>query len=178
MDILKKLFSEWDLETWANVLEVVGFAFAMGAFFLGLFIKSEINKLKTSYIFDKRIKKHIENLKKSASEFNQFLNDYDNNRHTIRTEFGNCLSELQDLIPKIGFRQGWKSRNLICFLKARRTKPFVIREIQTSPFFFWLLRYPKRVYQTNYDDVWIVYDRLIEIIRQLENIKQNKDKSL
>ncbi len=178
MDTLKKLFIEWDLETWANILEVVGFALVMGAFILGLFIKSEINKLKTSYIFDKRIKKHIENLKKSASEFNQFLNDYDNNRHTIRTEFGNCLSELQDLIPKIGFRQSWKSRNLVGFLKGRRTKPFVIRESQTSPFWFWALRYPKRIYQTNYDDVWIVYDRLIEIIRQLENIKQNKDKSL
>ena len=176
--MLKKLFIEWDLGTWADILGVTGFAFSMGTFILGLFIKSEINKLKTSYIFDKRIKKHIENLKKSASEFNQFLNDYDNNRHPIRTEFGNCLSELQDLTPKIGFRQGWKSRKLIFFLKCRRTKPFVVRETQTSAFWFWALRYPKRVYQTNYDDVWIVYDRLIEIIRQLENIKQNKDKSL
>lgn len=178
MEILKKLFLEWDLESWANVLEVVGSCFALGAFLIGLFIKSEINKLKTSYIFDKRIKKHIDNLKKSASEINQFLNNYDNNRHTIRTEFANCISELEDLIPKIGYRQSLKSRGLKSFLKGRRTRPFVVRQVQNSSFLFYITKYPKRLYQTTYDDVWIVYDSLIEIIRQLENIKQNKDKSL
>ena len=132
--MFKKLFFEWDLETWANVLEVVGFCFAIGAFVIGLFIKSEINKLKTSYIFDKRIKKHIDNLKKSASEINQFLNDYDNNRHNIRTEFANCISELQDLIPKIRYRQSLKSRRLISFMKSRRTRPFVVRLVQKSSF--------------------------------------------
>lgn len=178
MDILKNLFLEWDLETWANVLEVVGFCFAIGAFIIGLFIKSEINKLKTSYIFDKRIKKHIDNLQKSASEINQFLNDYNSNRREIRTEFANCISELEDLIPKISYRQSLKSRRLCSFLKGRRTRPFVIRQVQSSSFIFYITKYPKRFYQTTYDDVWIVYDSLIEIIRQLENIKQNKGKSL
>ena len=140
--------------------------------------RQEINKLKTSYIFDKRIKKHIDNLKKSASEINQFLNDYDNNRHNIRTEFANCISELQDLIPKIRYRQSLKSRRLISFMKSRRTRPFVVRLVQKSSFQFYITKYPRRLYQTTYDDVWIVYNGLIEIIRQLENIKQNKDKSL
>ena len=178
MDILKKLFIEWDLETWANILEIVGFCFAVGAFIMGLFIKSEINKLKTSYIFNKRIKKHIENLKNSASAINQYLNDYDNNRHTIRTEFANCVSELEDLIPKVGFGQSLKSRSLKSFLKSRRIRPFVVRQVQKSSFLFYITKYPKRFYQTSYDDVWNVYDSLNEIIRQLENLKQNKDKSL
>nr|WP_288836350.1 hypothetical protein [uncultured Flavobacterium sp.] len=178
MNILKKLFVEWDLETWANVLEVVGFISAMGAFIIGLFLKSEINKLKTGYIFDKRIKKHIDNLKVSASEINRCLNDYDNNRHLIRTEFGKCISELQDLIPKVSYGQSLKSRRLSSFLKSRRRRPFVVRYVQTSALLHFVSKYPKRFYQTNYDDVWIVYDRLVEIIRQMENIKQNKAKSL
>lgn len=178
MEIQKKVFAEWDLDTWANILGIISFIFAFGTFIIGLFIKSEINKLRTNYIFDKRIKKHIRNLETSASEINQLLNDYDTNRQLIRTEFGKCLSELQDLILKISFKQSWKSRKLICFLKGRRVKPFVVKKTHTSAICFWILRYPKRIYQTNYDDIWIVYDRLIEIIRQLENIKQNKDKSL
>ena len=178
MDIQKKLFSDWDIETWANVLGIVSFCFATGAFIIGLFIKSEINKLKTNYIFDKRIKKHISNLKNSASAINQFLNDYDNNRHMIRVEFANCISELEDLIPKISFRQSINSRKLKSFLQSRRNRPLVVRKTQKSSFLFYVMKYPKRVYQTNYDDIWIVYESLIGIIRQLENIKQNKDKSL
>jgi len=178
LDIYKKLFFKWDLETWANVLEIVGFCFSIGAFIIGLFIKSEINKLKTSYIFNKRIKKHIENLKNSASAINQYLNDYDNNRHTTRTEFANCVSELEDLITKLGFRQSLKSRKLLLFLKNRRSRPFDVKQVRNSSFLFYITKYPKRFYQTSYDDVWNVYDRLIEIIRQLENLKQNKDKSV
>lgn len=178
MKELNKLFVDWDLSEWANILEVVGFLFAIGTFIVGLFIKSEINQLKASYIFDRRAKKHIDNLEKSASEISQLLNDYDNNIHNIKTEFSKCISELEDIIPKIGYRQSLKCRRLKTFLKRRRIRPFVIKQAQTSSFIFFITKYPKRLYQTSYDDTWYVYDRLNEVIRQLENIKQNKDKSL
>lgn len=178
MDILHKLFWQWDLETWANVLEVVGFLFAIGTFMISLFLKSEINKLKTSYIFDKTIKNQIEKLKNSASLISQFLNDYDNNRHAIRSEFATCVSDLEDLIKKVGYRQGWKSKRLLSFIKSRRDKPFVPKITQAHPLLYYVSKYPKRIYQTTYDDIWIVYNSLIEVIRQMENIKINKAKSL
>jgi hypothetical protein len=178
LDILEKLFINWELDTWANILEIVGFGLSLGAFFIGLFIKSELNKLKTSYIFDKRIKKHIENLKISASHFNELLNDYDNNRSKIRTEFGICISELEDLTSKISYRQSLKSKSLVYFLKRRQNKPFVQHKHDNSSLLFYISKYHKRFYETSYDDTWIVYNKLIEIIRQMENIVQNKNKSL
>ena len=59
--ICTKLFINWDLESWANVLEVVGFVFAISGFILSLFIKSEIKKLKTDLIFNRR-KKNIQQI--------------------------------------------------------------------------------------------------------------------
>lgn len=111
--IWEKLFVEGSLETWANVLEVVGFIFAVSSFIISLFIKSEINKLKTQYIFDKRIKEHIKNLQSLESKLSSCLNDYDNNKENIRTELTNCQSELEDLYIKLGFWQSLKSRRLI-----------------------------------------------------------------
>ena len=129
-------------------------------------------------IFKHLLRKHIDNLEKSASEINNFLNDYDNNRQPIKTEFGNCISELEDLILKVSVKQSLKCRRLSTFLKSRRNKPFVVKKVQKSPFIHFVTKYPKRLYQTSYDDIWVVYDELIEIIRQMENIKQNKVKSL
>jgi hypothetical protein len=179
LDIVSKLFHDWSLETWANVLEVIGFVVATAGLTIGLFIKSEINRLKTNYIFDTRIKKHILNLKNSTSALNQSLNDYDNNRQAIRTELGIIVSELEDLTQKIGYWQGCKSKRLISFLKTRRKKPFDIKpNANRSLLILYVSKYFYRIYKTTYDDVWIVYDRLHEIIRQMENIKQNRDKSL
>lgn len=178
LGIIEKLFVCWDLETWANVLEVVGFMFALGAFLIGLFIKSEINKLKTNYIFDQRIKRHIKNLESSASELNQLLNEYERSFNAISTQFGLCISELEDLTPKISWVQGGKSRRLIRFLKSRRGKPFIPKRENSSPLIDFVLQYPRRMVQTEYDDVWLVYYQLMEIIRQMENLKLNKDKSI
>ena len=176
--MFKLLFTDWDLGTWADILQVVGFGFAFASFVISLFIKSEINKLKTNYIFDKRIKKHILNLKNSSSEINQLLNDYNDNKLSIKTEFSKCVAELEDLIPKVSFWQSIRSRRLICFLKARKKRQFADKTIQVSTFIFYISKYPKRIYETSYDDIWVAYNGLIEIIRQLENIKLNKDKSL
>ncbi len=178
MDILEQLFTKWDLGTWANILEIFGFAIAVTSLIVSFFIKSEINRLKTSYSFDKRARKHIQNLQTSASNLNQFLNDYDNNRHAIRTEFSNCIAELEDIVTKVSYWQAWKSNRLISFLKSRQNRPFVEKVNLKNAFIVFVLKYPNRLYKTTYDDVWTVYDRLIEIIRQMENIKQNKDKSL
>jgi hypothetical protein len=176
--LIHKLFKEWDLETWANVLEVVGFTLALGTFFISLFLRSEINKLKASYIFDKTIKRQIEKLQASASQINQYLNDYDNNRHSIRTEFSNCIADLQDLEAKLGYWEGCKTRKLIRFIKRRRKRPLAPKSHYSSLFYFYIIKYPNRFYQTTYDDVWIVYNGLHEVIRQMENIKLNKSKSL
>lgn len=179
LDIVSKLFVDWDLETWANVLEIVGFVIAVTGLIIGLFIRSEINRLKVNYIFNTRIIKHILNLKNSTSALNQFLNDYDNNRQVIRTELGVIVSELEDLIQKIDYWQGWKSKRLVSFLKARREKPFDVKpNASRNLFVVYVSKYFYRFYKTTYDDVWLVYDRLHEIIRQMENIKQNKEKSL
>jgi hypothetical protein len=175
--IFNKLFYDWNLETWANVLEVVGFAFAIFSFIIALIIKSEVKKLKTDLIFDKRIKKHTQNLENSASKINNYLNNYDENKKEIKTEFSICIAELQDLKNKLSFYESIKIRWLIRRLKNRRNCPLANRGVQSSTLIQSLKKYPKRIYETNYEDVWIIYDRLLEVIRQMENIKENKNKS-
>lgn len=175
--ICTKLFVNWELDTWANVLEVVGFLIAIISFIISLIIKSEVKKLKMDLIFDKRIKKHSANLEISASKLNNYLNDYENNKNEIKTELGICIAELQDLKNKIGFRESIKTRRLIRFLKYRRLKPFAKKNDAKSTFCQFISKYPKRFYETSYEDIWEVYNRLLEIIRQMENIKENKNKS-
>ena len=178
MDIINNLFVDWDLDTWANVLEVVGFVIATISLIVSFFIKSELNDLKTSFLLGKRINKHIENVASSATKICDCLDDYNKNTDAIRAEFSVCISELEDILTKLGYRQGAKSRRLIKFLKVRREKPFAVYIQSSHPIVVFFTKRATRFYQTTYNDVWLVYNRLIEIQRQLENIKENKNKSL
>lgn len=179
LELLKKLFTEWDLETWANVLGVFSAFFAFAAFIVGLFVKSEIDKLKTKYIFDKRIKVHIKKLQEASATINSLLNDYDENRAQIRTEIGVIQAELEDIIPKLGAGQRRKCKKLVSFIKGRKKGDFVQQSnVSNSSLFTHISKYWYRVFQTSYDDIWVIYNLLIEIIRQIENIKKNTDNSL
>ncbi|OYX86198.1 MAG: hypothetical protein B7Y83_02420 [Flavobacteriales bacterium 32-34-25] len=174
--ILTRLFINWELDTWANVLEVIGFIIAVIAFIIGLIIKSEIKKLKTDILFEKRIKKHITNLSNSGSKLNSFLNDYNNNKSEIKTELGICITELQDLATKISYKESLKTRRLIRFTKSRRNKKFADESEGDSTLKHFFTKHIHRIYETNYDDIWIIYDGILEVLRQMENIKENKNK--
>ena len=163
----------WELDTWANVLEVVGFVLSVLTFVVGLFLKSEIDKLRTAYLFDKTISKNIKRLQMSASALSVFFNNYDINRRDIKTELGICQAELEDVIIKLGFSQRLKVAKLKSFIASRRKKTFVKRGIGSSVFLSHLMKWPNRLYKTTYDDVWEIYDGLLEIIRHVENIKAN-----
>lgn len=176
--MIEKLFTDWELDTWANVLEIVGFGITIISLIVALFVKSELTRLKLSYIFDNRIKEHSKSLKKTASALNRLYDEYDTNRDLIKTELRVCLSELQDLKSKLGFWKSLKSRFLIYFIKRRLTKPFEKKEQNENYLLDFLTKYPKRIYKTTYDDNWLIYSKLYGVIRQIENIKRNKDKSL
>jgi hypothetical protein len=176
--LVEKLFKNWELDTWANVLELVGFGITIFSLIITVFVKSELTKLKLSYIFDNRIKQHTKLLKKSASKLNSFFDDYDNNRDSIKAEFNICISELEDLTTKLGFWQGLKCRYLIFRIKRRLARKFTTKSDDSNPLLEYLLKYPQRIYKTTYDDNWIIYCKLHGIIRQIENIKRNKEKSL
>lgn len=178
MEILKALFIEWELGTWADVLQIIGFAISVLVLVVGLFIKSDIEKLKTNYIFDKRINDHIKNLTDSSSTINNLLNNYNHNRNAIKTEFSTCQVELEDLATKLSFWQSKKCKRLISFIKKRKDKPFSPRVEYKNAVWAYIIKYPKKMYATTYDDTWIVYNGLIEVIRQMENIRKNKRKSL
>jgi len=178
MEILKELFIEWKLDTWANVLEVVGFILTIGSIVIALHVKSEVAQLKQSYIFDKRINDHLKALNQHASDLNTFLNDYNLNKHLIITEIGKCQSELEDLMWKLGNRKGWKTKTLIKFIKKRKNKPFINYVNSTSPILDYLTVPFTRLYRTTYNDTWIIYNNLREVITQVENLKKNKTKSL
>ncbi|RFZ95181.1 hypothetical protein D0C36_06540 [Mucilaginibacter conchicola] len=178
MDLIDKLFKEWDLSAWSNVLGILGFVGSTGAFILSLFIRSDIEKIKLGYLFDKTIVKHIKNLESIASQISNALNDYDNNRDLIRTKFSECQIELEKIIPKLSYGEKGKSRRLIKFLKRKKVLPFVNFSIVGTSLISLIIQKPKGLYQTNYNDVWLVYNRLVEIGVQLKHIKLNKDKSL
>ncbi len=176
--MIKELFFEWKLDTWANVLEVIGFAISIIAFIIGILIKSEIQRLKTSYIFDQRIKTHIVNLTKTNSKISQFLTDYDNCFEEIKQELSLCKSELEDLSIKLNYNQRFKCKKLIRFIVRRRDKHFIKRQTFKPTLWNHVIKYFKRLYITTYDDIWIIYETLLEVIRDMENTKLNNKKSL
>lgn len=178
MEIIKELFVHWKLDIWANVLELVGFIISIGSLIIALFVKSEITQLKQSYIFDKRINEHLKALNQYASDLNTFLNDYNLNKNLIRTEIGKCQSELEDLIWKLGRRKGLKIKSLSKFIKRRKNKPFINHVLTTTPISDYFSLPFTRFYQTTYNDIWIIYNDLREVITQVENFKKNKTKSL
>jgi hypothetical protein len=178
MEIIKELFVDWKLDTWANVLGILGFALTIGTIIIALYVKSEVAQIKQSYIFDKRINDHLKALNQYASDLNTFLNDYNLNKHLIRTEIGRCQSELEDLMWKLGNRKSWKTKTLIKFIKKRKNKPFINHVTTTTPILDYLTIPFTRFYRTTYDDTWIIYNNLREVITQVENFKKNKTKSL
>lgn len=170
MGILNKLFTDWDLSTWANILGIIGFIISLGAIVFGIINKSQIKEIKKEYLFKKRISHHIKNLQNIASNISTLLNDYDQNIRLIQTEFGRCQTELEDLIIKLDRSQKKKAKKLIRFLKRKKTKKFVKKDIEISSY--------EKYSKTSYEDTWFVYYQLHEIIKQMENIKTNKEKSL
>jgi hypothetical protein len=174
----KKLFVEWDLKTWAEILEIIGAISAVATFFIGRFIRSQIDRLRLNYIFDKRIRQNITLLSGSASNISTYLNNYDENREQIKTELGKCQSELEDIILKLSKRQSLKCRHLVKFIKRRKYKPFEKRDNIDPSLKNSVVKFYKRVYLTTYDDIWIVYNELLEIERQLDNFKKNMQKSI
>lgn len=176
MELLKQLFIEWKLDIWANVLEIIGFAISIFVLIVGFFIKSEIEKLKNNILFDGRISKHLKNLKKHAADLNNFLNNYNGNINEIKNEFGLCRTELKDLSEKVEKKERKSINDLIFLLNILQKNKFQIRtEISKDKHI--LIKKFTRIYSTNIEDVWEVYGNILEIIRQMENLKENKAKS-
>lgn len=173
-----KLFKNWELDTWANVLEIIGFIITVISLIVALFVKSELSKLKLSYIFDTRIKGHLKTIRTIAGKLNNLTNDYDSNRDEIKIELRIGLSELNDLKSKMGYWERKKTQNLISFINSRLEKPFANKQKEENLFIYYLKKYPNRIYKTTYDDIWEIYGRLYEVINQVDNIRKNKDKSL
>ena len=176
--MIEKLFKNWELDTWANVLEIVGFIITIISLVVALFVNSELSKLKLSYIFDTRIKGQLKSLRNVAGNLNKLTNEYDVNRNEIKTELRKCTSELNDLKDKLGNWERKKSKRLIRFIDQRLEKPFEIKKDDKNAFRIFFKKYPYRLFITTYDDIWEIYGRLYEIISQVENIKKNKEKSL
>ena len=132
--MLEKLFKNWELDTWANVLEIFGFIITIISLIVSLFVKSELSKLKLSYIFDTRIKGHLKAIRNVAGNLNKLTNDYDVNRDEIKTELRICISELNDLKDKLGYWEKKKSKRLISFINQRLEKPFEIKKQDNNAF--------------------------------------------
>lgn len=178
IEVFNEMFIQWKLDTWANVLEIIGFSFASIALIFGFRNKSEITTLKLSHIFDKTINSHIKNLKETANKLNEFLNDYDKNRTQIKSEFGICQTEIDDLRKKLGWGEARKLKRFSNFLGSRKNKSFEKKRELKSHIWAVLIKYPNKLFITTYDDVWIAYNLLIEVIRQMENKVRNKKNSL
>jgi hypothetical protein len=177
LDTLNNFSNDWNLGTLANYLEIVGFAISLGAFILSWIVKSKVDKLRSEHLFDNRVNAHLKKLDESAAEISRLLNNYNRSRDLIKVEFGLCIAELQDIYIKLSPTQGKKCKSLIAFLKQRKNKTFISKlRIGSIRQQFWAKNVLSH-FQTTDDDVWIAYMGLREVIRQLENIKLNRNKS-
>jgi len=173
-----ELFISPKLDTWANVSEFIGVAFAGVSIVVSLLLKKEVTHLKRELTFDRRVASHIKKLREIANNLNQLLNSYSQNTDSIRTEIGICETELTDLAWKLSSPQRRKSKNLASFIRRIKTNQFSVEEIKFNPFIDLVTKYSRRFFLTNVSDIWHIHDTVNEIINQLENIRQNRRNSM
>jgi len=163
------------INKWSQLLTILGFVITIISLIVSLTIKSKVNQLRASYTFDKRIDTHIKQLKAIASTLNGYFNDYDSCTHLIKVELGKCQSELEDIATKLTSKQSRKIRKLIKYIRNKKNKRFSLRANDSNNSFWngMILMFKNR-YQTSYDDIWLIYSFIYEIIIQIENIKKNK----
>jgi hypothetical protein len=176
--LVYKLFTDWELSAWADVLGIVGFGVSTaGLIYTGL-VKSEISKLKMTVLFDNRIDTHIKKLTKITGNLNEYFNDYNASISKIKIEIATAQSELSDLKNKLSSSDSKTITSLLRFIKKRRKKIFTSYIDQEKK---WHQRFVDRkvkfYFQTTYDDVWIIYEGLHEIVEQMKNIKENRKKA-
>lgn len=181
IETLKELFIDWRLQTWAEILEVVAAFFGVWTFFYARFIKKEVKELKDIYSFEKRINDHIKALTKITTDLNNNLSQFDQNIVTIKTLIGVCQSELESLTRKITTSKEDlnKIKELIKFIKQKKKETFITTTTTGTPIVsFWGRKKGNQIVETTDKDIWHIYQTVHEIVRNVENLKKDKQKSL
>lgn len=172
------LFVEWDLGTWANVLEVVGFIIMLLTLAQAIRIKSEVNQLKMDYILRKRISDHLKKFRALATSLKDLLRNYETSIEPIKETLVMIQSELQSLHEKLDDKNAKKIKKLIDFISKRRACDFkqnrdqerylilVVKDIFPEPF------------DTSYNDLWTIYLEVHGLINELDNLRIDKKKAL
>ncbi len=173
--IIKGLFVDWKLEIWAQVLEIIGASVGIISFIITLILRRDIKKLRVSYIFEKRITFHIKKLVASTNELNNLLNDYNNSTISIKVELARCQTELEDILSKLNTTQSNKVKRLIRLIKGKRNKGFLLSTANEKNIF---KNFFRKFSATNVDHIWKIYTDLHAVIRQLENIQQDKKSNI
>jgi hypothetical protein len=177
MELINSLFIEWNQGTWANILEVIGFAITIITLVTALRVRSQVARLKLSYIFDQRIKDHISKLDRAATNLKDHLRDYVNSINDIREVLMSCEAELKSLSNKLDGHSAKKTHGLLSFVKSRHRQQFKAHTKKDSPLVF---RF-KKIWpwsDTSYDDVWLIYFSIRGLVNELNNLKLDKNKSL
>jgi len=173
-----RLIVDPSLDTWANIAEFAGIVISIISLCITVILKTEVNEIKRSFTFDKRVKSHIKNIQSITSELNNLLNSYASNTRAIKTKIELCQVELQDLVWKLDSKQRSKSNKLINFIEKIKNNKFTIAESNLSPFLTKITSFFRRFYSTDISDIWHIHDSCIVILNQLENIRENRRHSL
>ena len=165
------------LAEWTDVAKIATPILTLISLLVSLILKRDVSNLRLALLFDKRMPNHIRSIDSVASELNQFLNDYDNNRGSIKTKLFECQPELEDAIPKLDFFQSWKLRMLVRRINNVKSSWLItddelkIKEKNWNPKLFSMWGKKSK------DDIWIIYNSLREVSVHLNNIVKNRQKS-
>lgn len=145
------------MSTLANWLEVIGFFITLGTLVVAWLIGSEIRKLKTTHLLDKTLPLHVKRLNALALALNTMAPNFQANERSIQTKLQELSAELNVIVKKLGWSEGWAIRLFLWDVRARCKGRLVNnpdRMPANSKIYFRWLSIPR---DSSTEDVWDIH---------------------
>ncbi|MCU0447697.1 MAG: hypothetical protein MUE85_22580 [Microscillaceae bacterium] len=143
----------------ADILSIIGFIITLATFGIAIWASSEVNKLKMSHLFDKRMPNHLKRLNEISGNISNLVMSYDNaHSKKIQIEIISFIAELKSIIPKLPQQQKRRVKQAIKLVEKD------LKSIKNS--------------QTSLDIYWEIYNQFKEISIEIASFIEDKKKSL
>ncbi|KPA11390.1 hypothetical protein MHK_008413 [Candidatus Magnetomorum sp. HK-1] len=157
-----------------SICSVFGLIASIIVMIHSIFVKKEVQKLKTLYLFNKRCQQHLKKIDRFLSKLNELIKDYENSGEDIENTLVKCKAELLSLSEKVVDRRNTKQLKkaigIIAMIEKRgltcRHSGFLCR----SPF-----RADKNTVWQAYQNIQLIYSSVDNLAMDSKGVIYEKE---